>query len=136
MARPARQRIWVKVLTAELQAAIAASCQRFITKTLKPRFLPEIRPTQFNYVVDLRGKRRGCKYSFIARYRSGFADNLGEEFDAPFARLDHVEERSDGVLFDVMWRRHTGQWRRLHAEISLEEALRLVETEPHLRPHI
>jgi hypothetical protein len=84
----------VRALSAEEKAVIAAACERFIDETLKPRFLPEVRPTQFNYPVDIFGKWRGNKYSFITRYRSGFPDDLGEEFDSAFTRLDHMEEPS------------------------------------------
>ena len=127
---------WVKVkaLTGEEKAAIAAACERLIAGTLKPRFLPEIRPTEFNYTIDILGKWRANKYSFIARYRSGFPENAGEEFESAFARIDHVEESIVENRFDVMWHRHTGQWWRLHSSVTLEEALRLIETEPLLRP--
>lgn len=130
------RRIWVKTLTSGEKAAIAASCDNYIAETLKPRFLPEIRPTEFNYPVDIFGKWRGNKYSFITRYRSGFPDNAGEEFDSAFTRLDHVEECLAEIRFDVMWHRHTGQWFRLHAAVTLEEALRLIETDGMLQPHI
>jgi hypothetical protein len=131
-----RERVWVRVrtLTQAEKADIAAACNRFIAEVLKPRHLPEIQPTPFNYPVDLHGKWRGSKFSFLTRYRSGFPDNAGEEFDATFARLDHVEQCVDDIRFDVMWRRHTGQYWPLHREVLLAEALRLVETEPHLRP--
>ncbi|MDP1751495.1 MAG: hypothetical protein Q8L22_18760 [Reyranella sp.] len=133
MAKGVTRRVWVKVLAAEEKAAIAARCERLIAETLKPRFVPEIRPTKFNYPVDMSGRGRGSKYSFIVRFRSGWPDNTGEEFDAAYARLDHVEERLDELCFDVMWHRHTGQWWRLHAAVPLDEALRLVETDPVLR---
>jgi hypothetical protein len=97
-----RARVWVRTLPAEEKAAIAAACQRFITETLKPRFLPEVKPTQFNYPVDLFGHWRGGKFSFVLRYRSGWPDNEGEEFNAAFARLDHVEENLAETRFDVM----------------------------------
>lgn len=133
---PKRESGWVrgKTLTRDEKAAIAAVCDRFIAAVLKPRFLSDIRPTEFNYPVDISGKWRGSKYSFIQRYRSGFPDNLGEEFDSAFSRLDHVEECLDEIRFDVMWHRHTGQWWRLHTSVTLEEALRLIETEPLLQP--
>jgi hypothetical protein len=125
-----RERRWVriKVLAPEEKAAIAAACERFIANTLKPRFLPEVRPTQFNYPIDILGKWRGSKYSFITHYRSGLSDNPGEEFDSAFTRLDHVEECLTETRFDVMWRRHTGQWWRLHVSVTLGEALRLMKT--------
>jgi hypothetical protein len=133
-----QEKTWVRVrtLSAEEKAAIAARCDRFITETLKPHFLPEIRRTQFTYPIDIIGKWWGSKFSFISRYRSGFADNEGEEFDAAFTRLDHVEEHIADIRFDVMWRRYTGQYWRLHSSVILEEALHLIETEPLLRPNV
>jgi glutathionyl-hydroquinone reductase len=126
----------VKTLSAEEKAAIAARCDGFIKEILKPRFLPEIRRTQFNYPVDIFGRWRGNKFSFISRYRSGFADNEGEEFDEAFTRLDHLEELVADVRFDVMWRRYTGRYWRLYSSVTLEEALDLIETEPLLRPNL
>lgn len=126
--------MWVKKLAKQEKAAVSAACERFIVETLKPRFLPQIRPTEFNHPIDICGKWRGSRYSFIMRYRSGFADNPGQEFDSAFARLDHVEECLSEPRFDVMWHRHTGQWWRLHSAVTLGEALRLIETEPLLQP--
>ena len=34
---------------------IVAACDAFVRDVLKPRFLPEIRPSEFNYVIDIRG---------------------------------------------------------------------------------
>jgi hypothetical protein len=132
------ERRWVrgKALTAQERAVVAAECERFIAETLKPRFLPEVRQTPFNYPIDIFGKWRGSKYSFIIRYRSGFPENAGEEFNAPFTRLDHLEECWAEARFDVLWRRHTGQWWRSQPSVTLEEALRLIETEPFLQPHV
>jgi glutathionyl-hydroquinone reductase len=134
---PKRETRWVRVkaLAPAEKATIAAACERLITEVLKPRFLPEIRPTQFNYPIDIFGRWRGSKYSFITRYRSGFAENAGEEFDSAFTRLDHLEECLADTRFDVMWHRHTGQWWRLHSSVTLEEALHLIETEPLLQPN-
>lgn len=125
-----RQKVWVKILTKGDKAEIASVCGRFITEVLKPRFLPEDRPTDFNYPIDITGKWRGDRYSFIQRYRSGFSDNDGAEFDSAFARLDHVS----GERFDLMWHRHTGQWLCFQADVTLDEALRLMETEEILWP--
>jgi hypothetical protein len=132
------ERRWVRVrrLAPEEKTAIGAACGRLISDVLKPRFLREIRPTDYNYPIDILGRWRGNKYSFITRFRSGFPDNAGEEFDAPFARLDHVEECIAETCFDVMWHRHTGQWWHLHSAVPLEAALRLIETDPVLRPPI
>jgi hypothetical protein len=131
-----KERRWVRVkpLDAAEKGAIAARCDRFIAEILKPRFLPAIRPTAFNYPIDIFGRWRGDKYSFVTRYRSGFAENAGEEFDSAFTRLDHLEECIAETRFDVMWHRHTGQWFRLFPSVTLDEALRLVENEGLLHP--
>lgn len=117
-------------LSTHKKAAIAATCQRFIDEVLKSRFLPTVRPTQFNYPVDIRGKWHGNRYRFVQRYRSGYPENLGEEFDAPFARLDWIS----GDRFDIQWHRHTGAWFRLHRGLSLDEALRTIQDDGILHP--
>src|SRR2546430_16004557 len=64
------------------KTAITVACQRFIDEFLKPRFLPVICPTEFNYPIDILGKWHGTRYRFIQRYRSGFPENRNEEFDS------------------------------------------------------
>ena len=110
--------------------AIIIACEDFIRDVLTPRFLPEIRPTEWNYVVDIRGAWAAGRYRFIQRYRSGMEHNRGEEFDAPFARID----RMGRDRFDIYWMRHTGRWWRLHVGVSLVEALRILETDGVLHP--
>jgi len=112
------------------KAAIIAACDKFCADVLKPRFLPGIRPTQFNYPIDIYGKWHGRRYRFIQRYRSGFPDNRGWEFEEAFTALDYVADNR----FDVMWHRHTGQWFRLYPSMSLAEALRSIEEDGHLQP--
>jgi hypothetical protein len=109
---------------------ITAACQQLINEVLKPRFLPLIRPTKFNYPIDIQGKWHGTRYRFIQRFRSGFPENLNEEFDAPFTRLDWVGRDR----FDVQWHRHTGAWFCLYRRLSLTEALKAIETDGHLHP--
>jgi hypothetical protein len=110
--------------------AIVAACESFIRDVLKPRFLPEIRPTQWNYVIDIHGAWAAWRYRFMQRYRSGMEHNRGEEFDAPFARVVRVGKDR----FDIDWMRHTGRWWRLHKGVTLAEALRILETDSHLHP--
>jgi hypothetical protein len=136
-AGPKRQRVWVmaKTLSSHEKAAIATTCEGFISAVLKPKFLPEIKTTEFNYPVDIFGKWRGSSYSFIVRFRSGFPENKGEEFESGFARLDYAPEGAE-TRFHVMWRRHTGQWWPIYFSLTLEEALAAIETDGVLRPPI
>ncbi len=134
----ARARQWVRTRQAprpelpsdtEKQAIIAA-CERLIVEVLKPRFLPEIKPTEWNYCIDIHGAWAAGRYRFIQRYRSGWPDNLCEEFDAPFARID----RMGPDRFDIYWMRHTGKWWRLHAGVTLAEAMAILVSDGHLHP--
>jgi hypothetical protein len=109
---------------------IVAACEAFIVDMLKPRFMPQIRPTEWNYAIDIHGAWAAGRYRFMQRHRSGMEHNRGEEFDAPFARLDRM-----GLdRFDIYWMRHTGKWWRLHTGVTLVEALRILETECVLHP--
>lgn len=112
------------------KARITDACERLIDDFLKPRFLPSIRPTEFNYPVDILGKWHGAKYRFIQRYRSGFTENLGEEFDAPFARLDRIKPDH----FDIQWHRHTGEWFCVYRGLTLDRAVETLRSDGLLHP--
>ena len=80
--------------------AITVACQRFIDEFLKPRFLPVICPTEFNYPIDILGKWHGTRYRFIQRYRSGFPENLSEELIVPssaWTGLAGIASISNGI---------------------------------------
>ena len=55
---------------------------------------------------------------------------LGEEFDAPFTRLDWISRDQ----FDLQWHRHTGTWFCLHRGLSLVEALKTIVADGLLHP--
>jgi hypothetical protein len=117
------------ISTAE-KSAVTAACQRLINEVFKPRYLPSIRPTKFNYPVDIHGKWHGVRYRFLQRYRSGFPENAGEEFDAPFARMDWVSRDR----FDLNWHRHTGEWFCLHRALTLARAIETITKDEILHP--
>jgi hypothetical protein len=109
---------------------IEAVCQRFIEETLKPRFLPEIRPTEFNYPVDIRGRWHGANFRFIQRYRLPPPNPDNEEFDAPFARLEY----QGPDRFGLSWYRHTGQWWPFRQNLTLAQALAVMQETELLWP--
>ena len=105
--------------------AITAACERFIEDVLRPRFLPEVRPTEFNYCVEIFGKWHGTKYRLLQRFRNDRPDRYSErEFISPFARLEYVGRD----LFDLSYFRHTQQWWPVDRGVTLDEALALLET--------
>jgi hypothetical protein len=134
----AQRKQWIRTRRTDRPAAIddlekqsiIKACETFIRDVLKPRFLPEIRATEWNYVIDIGGSWAAGRYRFMQRYRSGMKHNCGEEFDAPFARIDRMARDR----FDIYWMRHTGKWWRLYTDVPLAEALRILETDGHLHP--
>jgi hypothetical protein len=109
---------------------IVAACDAFIRDVLKPRFLPKITPTKWNYPIDIHGVWAAGRYRFVQRYRSGHENNLSEEFDAPFTRIVRVGPDR----FDIDWMRHTGKWWRLYRGVTLAEAFKIIEEDGHLHP--
>jgi hypothetical protein len=126
----ARRGVRVQGLTPARKAEITAACERLIAAT-KARYLPEIRPNRVAYAVDMRGRWRGEAYTFAVRFRSAHPDAIETEYDAPYARLDHM-----GGRFGVQWMRHTGRWWPLRDGLTLEEAIEYIATEGVLRPPI
>jgi hypothetical protein len=115
-------------LSAAEKLAVTAACQLLIDDFLKPRFLSKIQPTEFNYPVDILEKWHGTKYRSTLPLR--LSGNTGEEFDAPFARLDWI--RRNG--FDIQWHRHTGEWFLLHRGLTLAEAIQTLKSDGLLHP--
>ena len=111
---------------------IIAACNKLLADVLLPRYLPTIKPTEFNYPIGLLGKWLGNKYRFLTHYRSGFPENLGEEFEVPFTRLEFVKSG----YFDLSYYRHTGEWYRLLTHLSLEETLKTIAEGGHFAPPI
>jgi hypothetical protein len=114
---------------AEKQRIIVA-CEALIKDVLKPRFLPQIKPTKWNYCIDIHGVWSGWRYRFLQRYKSGMEHNRGEEFDAPFARIDRIAPDR----FSIYWMRHTGKWWQLYTGVTLTEALKILEDDGLLHP--
>jgi len=90
----------------EEKAAITVAGESFISDVLKPRFLAETRPTQFNYPIATHDKWHSNKYRFTNCY--GFDDlhSYEPEFEAPSARLEYMNRD----LFDLSWHRYMGEW--------------------------
>ena len=59
----------------------------------------------------------------ICRLHQSLSENLSEEFDSPFVRLDWVSRDR----FDIQWHRHTGAWHCLYRGLSLAEALNTIQ---------
>jgi hypothetical protein len=139
MIMPNRTRHWIYIgarakgitVPAETKRTITAACERIIATVYIPLCLPVIRPTEFNYPVAIHGKWHGNRFIFMTRYRSGYPDNKGWEFDAPFTRLGYAGPDR----YDLDFYRHTGRWWPISGALTLKEALHELENESLLQPH-
>lgn len=114
-----------------LKRAVAARCDAWIAEVLVPRHLSVVRPhAEFNFCIGLRGAWRGNAYRFLARWRTGTAREPVEEWETPWARLQHFAPGR----FDVGWMRHTGEWWTLHRGLTLDEAMAALAEEGVLQP--
>lgn len=86
MARKNYRWVRCKALTRDEKAATTAACERLIAGTLKPRYLSEIRPNRFHEPINIDGRWRSSRYTFLVRFRSGSPDDPGKTFDAPSPR--------------------------------------------------
>ena len=111
------------------KATIIAACEKLIQDVLIPRYLPEIRPTEYNYPISIYGKLNGLYYRFITRFKSDHPDSTAPEFDAPFARLECV-----GNHFDLSYHRYTGEWIRVYEKLTLEDALARIAEGEYFHP--
>ena len=66
--KPPTRQVHASRITLTEKQAIIAACERFITDVLKPRFLPEIRPTEWNYPVDILGRWHGNRYASFSAF--------------------------------------------------------------------
>src|SRR5476649_2742359 len=73
---------------------ITAACEKFVAEVLKPHFLPEIRPTEFNYPIAIYGKWHGNKYRFIMRFRSDIPIRSSRNSRRP----SHASNTSAGIV--------------------------------------
>ena len=104
-------RVEVELAVEEIESSATEdeiAAEAAVAKTTNVAAFTRKRPARQPFPAHLRRDQR---------YRSGFPENLGEEFDAPFARLDWIACDT----FDFPWHRHT---RRMVLPPSAPDAYR------------
>ena len=114
-----------------VRVQVQRAADALIQSVLKPTHVkPAPKDPQFNYIVDIYAKWHRSYFYFCAVYRCPFPDRLSEFFESRFARLEYA---GDGA-FNLSFMRHTGQWLELFANLTLEECLESIKSEPHYLP--
>lgn len=134
------QRMWVyrppkppkPEVPARTKTVVEAKAQELVEKVLKPQHVhPPPESAQFNYIVDIYTKWYRNYFYFCARYACPGPNALAPFFETKFARLEYVGGNNQ---FNLSFMRHTGEWIELHANLSLDECLAAIKTEPFFIP--
>ncbi len=105
---------------------------QLIEAELKPTFIkPPPTDHDFNYLVDIFGKWNRSYFYLCGTYNCPSPRAIAPSFEAKFCRFEYVG--SD--LFNVAYMRHTGQFWEFMENVSLEDCLEQVRTNPIMQPN-
>jgi hypothetical protein len=114
-----------------VKAHVQTKADHLIQSTLKPKHIePPPKDARFNYIVDIYSKWYRSYFYFCATYRCPFPNRISEFFESRFARLEYLGNET----FSLSYMRHTGQWIELFTNLSLDECLESISSEPHYSP--
>ncbi|AEE49869.1 hypothetical protein [Haliscomenobacter hydrossis] len=84
-------------------------------------------PQEFNQVVKIESKWRGSYFYLMSHYKSApRPNNIKDGFEMGIARLT----AKGGNKYDLAYFRHTGKWFTLLVDLSAEECLEYIKTQP------
>ncbi|MGL5033025.1 MAG: hypothetical protein ACRC6M_04390 [Microcystaceae cyanobacterium] len=113
------------------KALITQQMTELIEQEFKPRCIKEP-PTDndFNYLVDIFGKWYRCWFYICGTYNCPGPGAIAPSFEVKFTRLEYVAPDQ----FNLAYFRHTGQWWEIAVNLTLEQALAEIKTNPILQP--
>jgi len=114
-----------------VKAQVSAEAQELIQKHLKPQHLkPQPKNARFNYLTDIFTKWYQSFFYFCGPYASPHPDAIFPNFETRFARMQYA----DNGKFNLLYMRHTGQWREIYSDLSMDECLTAIRDESHFLP--
>ena len=129
--RPRPQRRLKHKVPESMKARVKKKADHLIQSALKPEHIkPPPKGTDFNYIVDIYSKWHHSYFYFCATYRCPSLNAISEFFESRFARLEYTGSES----FSLSYMRHTGQWVELFTNLTLDECLESIRSEPHYLP--
>jgi hypothetical protein len=110
---------------------ITQKMTELIEQEFKPRYIKEPPTTHdFNYLVDLFGKWYRCWFYICGTYNCPSPRAMVPSFEVKFTRLEYINPNS----FSLAYFRHTGQWWEVSTDLTLEQALDEIKTNPIFHP--
>ena len=110
---------------------VTQKCDDLIEHEFKPKFIkPAPIDHDFNYLADIFSKWYRNYFYFCSIYNCPSPRAISPSFETRFVRLEYVGTDR----FNVAYMRHTGQWWEILPNLTLEECLSEMRTNPLLQP--
>jgi hypothetical protein len=107
--------------------AINNEIDDFIGTYLKPKFIqPPPVDKNWNYIVDIFSKWHGRYLYICSKYACPSSNAISPFFETGFVRLECISEGR----YNLAYMRHTGQWWPIEFDLSLEECITTIRTNP------
>jgi hypothetical protein len=114
-----------------IKAHVQGKADQLIESILKPEHIKSpLEDARFNYIVDIYSKWYQRYFYFCATYRCPAPNRISEFFETRFARLEYAGNET----FNLSYMPHTGQWVELFTNLTLDECLESIRSEPHYLP--
>jgi hypothetical protein len=138
MAKRAKK-IWLPITPKQAKHTVPESekqlvkqrCDEIIETELKPKYIePPPTDNDFNYRVDIFSKWYRNYFYLCSTFNCLSPRAISPSFESKFARLEYVGPD----CFNVAYMRHTGQWWEICQNLTLEQCLQELRTNPLLQP--
>lgn len=114
-----------------VKATVENKAAELIEGILKIKHInPPVEDSAYNYIVDIYSKWSSSYFYFIAKYACPGPNAISPFFELKFARMEYIGNER----FNLSYMRHTGQWFEIYSELSIDECLKSIESEPHFMP--
>jgi len=111
------------------KAEIEKRCQPLVEK-FKQQYVKENPDKRYNYLTDVFSKWRGNYLYFCQKFKSEHPNMIKPEFEENFVRLEYLG--SDN--FNLSYFRHTGAWFPVANNLTLNDCLEMIESNPNFHP--
>ena len=135
----ANQKRWVTAPTRKsnikissiTKSVIKQKADDFIETYLKPKFIqPPPANENLNYIVDIFSKWHGRYLYICSKYACPSPNVISPFFENGFVRFECISEER----YNLSYMRHTEQWQPIEFNLSLEECLIAIKTNPFFQP--
>ena len=114
-----------------LKQTVKAKADKLVETVLIPQYVkPPPEGYQFNYLVNIYTKWYRNYFYFCSTYNVPGPNALAPSFEDKFARLEYVA----ADRLNVAYMRYTEQWQEIAWDVTLDEALGMIEESGHFHP--